>query len=156
MLHNLIPAYYLQIVSGKISRPRRQAILSVSEKLLAPLRKLDGPFASLEKKQVRHLEVVARECAGFFQRSSSCVEGRNGHLSLRHHNQHNISHQKLRALTVVHNFGVKRSDGTTAAERFFGHKPKDLFEHLLGRINLPARPAKRRSQPFSRPWLIAA
>ena len=156
MLQNLVPAYYLQIVSGKTPAQKRRTILSVSEKLLAPLRELDGPFAGLEKEQVRHLEMVARECAEFFQRSSSCVEGRNGHLSLRHHNQHNISHRKLQALTVVHNFGVERPDGTTAAERFFGHKPKDLFEHLLDRIDLPARPAKRRSRPVSQPWLIAA
>ena len=156
MLQHLIPAYYLHIAASKVPLPKRQTILAVVEKLLVPLRASDGPFASLDKEQVQHLESVAKECAGFFQRSSSCVEGRNGHLSLRHHSQHNISHRKLQALTVVHNFVVERPDGTTAAERFFGNKPKSLFKHLLDRIDLPARPAKRRSQPVSQPWLLAA
>ena len=156
MLQHLIPAYYLHIAASKVPLPKRRTILAVVEKLLVPLRASDGPFASLDKEQVQHLESVAKECAGFFQRSSSCVEGRNGHLSLRHHSQHNISHRKLQALTVVHNFVVERPDGTTAAERFFGNKPKSLFKHLLDRIDLPARPAKRRSQPVSQPWLLAA
>ena len=156
MLQNLIPAYYLLIAAGKAPISKRRAILSVSGKLLAPLRASEGPFTSLKNEQVRHLELVARECAGFFQRSSSCVEGRNGHLSLRHHSQHNISDRKLQALTVIHNFGVERPDGTTAAERFFGNKPENLFQHLLDQIDLPARPAKRRSQPTPQQWLVAA
>jgi hypothetical protein len=156
MLQHLIPAYYLYIAAGKAPVPKRRAILAVAEKLLAPLRAPDGPFASLDKEQVQQLESVAKECAGLFQRSSSCVEGRNGHLSLRHHSQHNISHWKLQALTVVHNFGVKRPDGTTAAERFFGNKPRSLFKYLLDQIDLPARPAKRRSQPIPQLQLLVA
>jgi len=37
--------------------------------------------------------------------------------------------------------------GTTAAEPFFGEKPRDLFEYLLDRLDLPGRPAQKRSQP---------
>ena len=157
MVQNLIPAFYLRYAAGKAKKAiDRKAILEVSEKLLAPLRDPDGPLSTLDKDHIRHLEMVARECAGFFQRSSSCVEGRNGQLALHHHSQHNISRRKLQTLTVVHNFFIKRPDGTTAAERFFGHKPRDLFEHLLARLDLPARPAKRRSQPAPQRWQIAA
>ena len=157
MRQNLIPACYLQYASGKAkTAERRQAMRAVSEQLLAPLRAPDGPFSVLDKDQVRHLESIAWECAGFFQRSSSCVEGRNGQLSLRHHNQHRIGPRKLQALTVVHNFFIKRPDGTTAAERFFGTKPKDLFNHLLDRIDLPARPAKHRPRPPPQSLLAVA
>ncbi len=157
MLQNLIPACYLQYAAGKAkTKEQRQAIRIVAEQLLAPLRVPDGPFSGLEKDQIRHLELVAKECAGIFQRSSSCVEGRNGQLSLRHHNQHRITPRKLQALTVVHNFFIKRPDGTTAAERFFGAKPKDLFNHLLDRIDLPSRPAKHRKRPLSEPLLDVA
>jgi hypothetical protein len=89
-------------------------------------------------------EALAWEWAGWFQRSSSCVEGRNGQLALRHHSLHRLSHRRLRALTALHNYWLKRPDGTTAAERFFGNKPADLFDWLLGRLPLPARPAQRR------------
>lgn len=157
MRQNLIPAYYLQYAAGKAkTAEQRQTIQAVIEKLLAPLRAPDGPFSVLDEDQVRRLELVAKECAGFFQRSSSCVEGRNGQLSLRHHNQHRIGPRKLQALTVVHNFFITRSDGTTAAERFFGIKPKALFNHLLDKIDLPARPARCRNRPPSKSLLAIA
>ena len=37
-------------------------------------------------------------------------------------------------LTVIHNFGIKRQDGTTAAERLFGEKFPDIFEWIVERI----------------------
>jgi hypothetical protein len=95
-------------------------------------------------------EVVKRVCAegvSRFVRSSSCVEGRNGQLSLHHHGCHALSPGKLKALTVLHNYFVERADGSTAAERFFGQKPAKLFEWLLERFPEPPRPAKRRQKP---------
>src|SRR5512142_2769781 len=83
--------------------------------------------------------------ADLFQRSSSCVEGRNGQLSLRHHHLHQLSPRKLKVLTILHNYLIRRPDGTTAAERFFGAKPQDLFEDVLDRLDVPARPAAPRS-----------
>ena len=157
MRQNLIPAYYLQYAAGKAkTAERRHAIQAVIEKLLVPLHEPDSPFSILNEDQVRHLELIAKECAGFFQRSSSCVEGRNGQLSLRHHNQHSIGPRKLQALTVVHNFFITRSDGTTAAERFFGTKPRVLFDYLLDNIDLPARPARSRCRPVLKSLLAIA
>ena len=98
---------------------------------------------SLAPDRLAHVERVVAECADLFQRSSSCVEGRNGQLSLQHHGLHRISASRLEALTVVHNFFIRRSDGTTAAQRFFGTKPEDLFDRLLG-LPKPSRPASSR------------
>ena len=95
-------------------------------------------------------EVVQRVCAegvSRFVRSSSCVEGRNGQLSLHHHGCHALSPGKLKALTVLHNYFLERADGSTAAQRFFGQRPADLFEWLLERFPEPPRPAKRRRKP---------
>ncbi len=75
---------------------------------------------------------------------SSCVEGRNGQLALRHHALHRLGDQKLNALKVVHNFHLRRRDGTIAAERFFGKAPKELFSYLLGRADLPGFAAQKR------------
>lgn len=88
---------------------------------------------------------VARESAELFQRSSSCVEGRNGHLALRHHSLHALSATRLEALTAVHNYFIRRPNDTTAAERFFGSLHGDLFQWLLDRLCLPARPAMKRA-----------
>ena len=82
--------------------------------------------------------------ADLFQRASSAVEGRNGQLSLRHHQLHLLSAARLEALTVMHNYFARRADGTTAAERFFAHAPRDLFESLLTVTTAPPRPAQRR------------
>ena len=82
------------------------------------------------------------------------MEGRNGQLALHHHSLHRLSDRKLASLTVAHNYYVKREDGTTAAERFFGAKPRDLFEYLLGQIDLPRRPASKRSEPMPKSYVL--
>lgn len=154
---HLIPAIYLSLVSEKTRDPeQRYTLLIESEELLAPLLSRDGPLGNLETTEKVVIETVARECAQLFQRSSSCVEGRNGQLALRHHSLHRISDRKLAALTTVHNYFINRKDGTTAAERFFGSKPRDLFEWLLDQVNLPGRPARKRSQPQRRAYLVQA
>ncbi len=72
------------------------------------------------------------------------VEGRNGQLSLKHHALHRFTLGKLQALTVLHNYLVRRADGTTAAERFYGTASRDLFAWLLDRLSIPARPRVHR------------
>jgi hypothetical protein len=94
----------------------------------------------LTKEQLRER---AHLCATLFQRSSSCVEGRNGHLALKHHALHQLSGRKLSVLTVLHNYFVRRADGSTAAERFYGQPPRDLFGWLLDHISFPTRPRGR-------------
>ncbi len=151
---NLIPAIYLHLVSKKVDCAAQQHQLQMqSERLLASLLARDGPFQGLDKEDLALIEKVSIECAQLFQRSSSCVEGRNGMLALFHHSLHRLSNRKLSALTTVHNYFVKRSDGTTAAERFFGSPPKDLFEWLLERVDIPGYPAQKRSQPNRKVYL---
>ena len=155
--NNLIPAIYLRLVSEKTPDPEQRAALQAqSDALLLPLAQSAGPLAGLEAAEKGVIETVARECAQLFQRASSCVEGRNGQLALRHHSLHRISKRKLAALTTVHNYFIERDDGTTAAERFFGAKPRDLFEYVLDRVNLPGRSAQKRSQPSLKAYLTQA
>ena len=153
--NHLIPGIYLDIVSKKAkTKEQREALRKKSGELLAPFQSEGGLFEELEKNEIIVIEQTALECAQLFQRSSSCVEGRNGHLALYHHSLHRLSDRKLEALTSVHNYFIKRNDGTTPAERFFGSKPGDMFEWLLDRINLPGRPAQKRSQPAPRSYLL--
>ena len=154
---NLIPGIYLHLVSEKVQDPgQRYALQGKSEELLMPLLSSDGPLADLQTEEKVMIETVGRECAQLFQRSSSCVEGRNGQLALRHHSLHRISNRKLAALTTVHNYFIERSDGTTAAERFFDSKPRDLFEWVLDQVDLPGRPAQKRLQPERKQYLAQA
>lgn len=144
----LVPAFYLEEFSRKApTAEKRAAVRETAAGLHALADERDGPLGALPPEVRGRVEATALECARLFQRSSSCVEGRNGVLSLRHHGLHRLGPRKLRALTVVHNFFIERADGTTAAERFFGRRPRDLFTYLLQALPPPARPAARRSAP---------
>jgi uncharacterized protein DUF6399 len=141
----LIPALYLQRVAEQAPAAERKAELRrKAQEVLAQASSADSPLQALPEQQRRCIEHTARRCAEMFVRSSSCVEGRNGQLALRHHSLHRLSDRKLAVLTTIHNYFLRRADGTTAAERFFGSKPQDLFEWILDCIDLPARPAKQR------------
>lgn len=90
------------------------------------------------------LRGVIGEWVGLFAPSSSGVEGRNSRLWLHRHGKCRLSESRLGALTVLHNYDSEREDGTTAAERFFGSKPRDLFTCLLeGDWELPGAAARR-------------
>lgn len=142
LMHNyLIPGYYLKQAAGKEREvDRRDDILQKAQKLLTIVDSLDDPYDEYSDCKMEKLKKAARDCAHLFQRSSSCVEGRNAQLALRHQGIHRLSDQQLKALTVVHNYYIKRRDGTTAAERLFEAKPNDLFEFLLNNVDYPVRP----------------
>jgi hypothetical protein len=62
-----------------------------------------------------------------------------------------LREQRLKALTVMHNYVVRRADGSTAAERFFGVKQRDAFAYWLERLpDLPRPAAKRPKQSPTR------
>jgi hypothetical protein len=147
VLNGLIPALYLQRAARKLPTPEGRAkVMTVYQPILERIRGPASELSKLPAEDRAKVERVAEQAADLFQRSSSCVEGRNGQLALRHHSLHRLSNSKLEALTVVHNYYLTRRDGTTAAERFFGAKPRDLFGWLVDRIDVPARPAAKRSK----------
>jgi len=145
LMHSrLIPGFYLQKVAEREKYPdRKEAIRQKSQELLSILQNRNGALSGCSDSEMDRMKRRARECAGLFQRSSSCVEGRNAQLSLRHHGMHRLSDRKLKALTVIHNYYLRRPDGTTAAERFFENKPIDMFEWLLDNMALPPRPRSK-------------
>ncbi len=157
VLTQLLPALYVERVAGRCTHAEdRQRLTALSAQLLEPLRQPTHPLQALAPTTRQHLEAVAAGCADLFQRSSSCVEGRNGHLSLYHHGSHRLSDRKLAALTALHNYYVRRPDGTTAAERFFGRAHPALFEQVLAHVDLPPPPRRKRPRPLKRPTLALA
>lgn len=145
---HLIPALYLERAAARSPRAAvRRRLRALSTQLLAPLRQPDHPLQALPSAERQRLEQMAGDCADLFQRSSSCVEGRNGQLALHHHGRHRLSDRKLAALTAVHNFYLRRPDGTTAAQRLFGRAHEALFAQVLTRMPPPPRPARRRPRP---------
>jgi hypothetical protein len=157
VLEPLVPALYLERAAARSANTEtRHRGRAMSTRLLDPLRQPAHPLQTLEPGLLAQVEPVAGTCADLFQRSSSCVEGRNGQLSLHHHGRHRLSDRKLAALTAVHNFHLRRTDGTTAAERFFGHAPELLFEQAIQRVPLPPRLRRGRPHPPKTAYLMPA
>ncbi len=146
MREELIPGLYLARVAEKASdAAQRHRLRELSRTILARARSPDGIWGTLRPDEQADVERKAQICADLFQRSSSCVEGRNSQLSLKHHALHLFTPRKLQALGVLHNYLLRRADGTTAAERFYGTAPNDVFAWLLNHLSIPARPRARRT-----------
>lgn len=147
VLRALVASLYLARAAGKASTAEARARIQAVSRSLREFVEGAAAWLALDRAVRDSLLKVAVDCADLFQRSSSCVEGRNGRLSLHHHGLHALSTTKLKALTVVHNYFLTRSDETTAAERFFGSPPADLFTWLVERVDGPPRPAAQRRKP---------
>ncbi|MEO0435052.1 MAG: DUF6399 domain-containing protein [Cyanobacteria bacterium J06656_5] len=107
---------------------------------------------ALDDSQREQWVLWCREFCAKYQRTSSAVEGRNGYLSKLHHARRGFSEQSLNVLTIIHNFDLKRHDGTTAAQRLFMHNFPDVFEWTLthvGELPMPRRSSKlQQSKPL--------
>ncbi|MEM8643011.1 MAG: DUF6399 domain-containing protein [Cyanobacteria bacterium P01_G01_bin.54] len=107
---------------------------------------LEQPITlQLEPKELERWVLWCRDFCAKYQRTSSAVEGRNGYLSKLHQAGRGFSEQSLKVLTILHNFDLKRPDGTTAAQRLFGYAFPNPFEWMLdhvGDLPMPRRSSK--------------
>jgi hypothetical protein len=137
----LIPAYYLDRVAPTRTVRDGEPLRELAERLRAPLFEPSGVLSALSPAAQDQLHAEAKRLAAVFQRSSSNVEGRNGYLSLRNHQLRGLDlPRKRECFTTMHNFFLTRPDGTTAAERFFGQKPRSMFEAILESVALAPAP----------------
>jgi hypothetical protein len=138
----LAEVYWRTQAERTSSSPLRQAYRVTHER--AHERLLAHPLTTgLHPQEVRRWQNWAQWMVTKFQRASSAVEGRNSVLSRMNHAQRAIPLRRLKVLTVVHNFGLHREDGSTAAERFFGEPCPDLFEWIVDHIDELPLPRNR-------------
>ena len=89
----LAPGLYLLRAADRArSANDKHAIRALAEHLLDDAR--SGPLAHLDATVRDHLECSIQGCLNLFVRASSCVEGRNGQLALRHHS---LSSSRIRS-----------------------------------------------------------
>jgi hypothetical protein len=137
----LIPSYYLDRVAGTRTVRDGEPLRELAERLRTPLFEPGGALSELSPEAQHRLHDEAKRFAAVFQRSSSNVEGRNGYLSLRSHQLRGLDlPRKRECFTTIHNFFLTRPDGTTAAERFFGQKPRSMFAAILESVELAPAP----------------
>lgn len=124
--NEVVASYYLRRLAQRCQNAKESKRLrDLSESIRAHARSPDSPWSQIPEPKRQFLEHKAQQAADVFQRSSSCVEGRNGQLSLRHHGLLELTPSKLRALRTIHNYVIQRSDEKTSEERFFAIKPRD-------------------------------
>ena len=100
------------------------------------------------------MEKQAQRAADVFKRSSSCVEGRNVQLSLRHHGLRELTASKLRALRTIHNYVIRRPEESkrpvdVRRMRYGGPFSSPVVDVVLRRI-ICARAGERCEYEFLR------
>ena len=144
--NHLIPAAYLERVARQSEPAERRRTLQ------ARAVQLRAGVSQIPLDRLSGLQAVADACIHVFQRSSSCVEGRNGRLSQYHHALRGLTVLRQNTLTVLHNYLPSQSGEPTPAERFFGARPADLVGTLLEQLPDPPRPARsRKNDPLAQP-----
>jgi hypothetical protein len=137
----LIPSSYLDRVAETRTIEGGKPLRELAEGLRAPLFEPGSVLSALSPEVQNQLCDEAKRLATVFQRSSSNVEGRNGYLSLRSHQLRGLDlPRKRECFTAIHNFFLTRPDRTTAAERFFGQKPRSMFAAILESVELAPAP----------------
>ena len=145
LLSVLLPWVYWLQQANKTRQPalkhRYQQAASCAYDLL-----FEHPLTlSLDPADLERWVLWSQDFCTKYQRTSSAVEGRNGYLAKLHCAGRGFSEQSLKALTIIHNFDLKRPDGSTAAQRLFGYPFPDLFEWLLknaGDLPMPRKSSK--------------
>ena len=122
----------LRIIEKSIQQYEQHSITKILEKLLP--------------QQLQEYQLWAEHVARSFQRASSQVEGRNGYLAFIHKANRGLSEQRLKVLTVIHNFDTRSYDNKTPAERLFKREFPDLFEFVLQNVTPFPEPRRRRPQ----------
>jgi len=137
----LISSYSLERVASPQTGTPGEPLRALAEPLRTPLLASGGALEALSPAEQNQRKAQAATLAEGFQRSSSNVEGRHGDLSLRHHQRRGLDRARKRAcLTAGHNFLLTRPAGTTAAERFFGQKPRSMLAAILDSVAIPPAP----------------
>lgn len=140
LLGQLLPTVYWQLQLNKTKSRSLRRIYRQAHRRTHQALQHHGFTATLTDEEFDYWQEWARQMAGKFHRASSAVEGRNGYLSLRHHAARGFGHNHLQVLTVIHNFDLKRADGTTAAQRLFGRQFPNLFAWVMERMGELPRP----------------
>ena len=87
-----------------------------------------------------------------YQRTTSAIEGRNARLTHYYFATRGVRASHVTALTVLHNFWIRREDNSSAATRLCGTEFPDMFDWLLK--YMPEMPLPRKAKP--RPLSLVA
>ena len=146
LLYKLLPTIYWDQQLKKTRNKSMRTIYKQSFELSLN-RLLSDPLSkTIDSDLYKEYESWANLFSSYFQRTTAAVEGRNGILSQYVHATRGLSEQRLNSLTVINNYYIQRSDGSTALERFANIKPDCLIEFLMENIGELALPRKHKKK----------
>ena len=155
----LLPLMYWHHQQEKTQHPAHRQRYREAWQQAVEAWEADPFWSELSQSERERWQAWAHWMVRQFHRSSSALEGRNGCLSQMYHTGRGLTPARLKALTVIHNYGIRRSDGTTAAQRLFEVPFPDLFEELIGQMGALPLPRKSRQRlrpnPLLRPLVPA-
>ena len=154
LIYTLLPTVYWYQQQHKTQNPKQREKYHQAWLRAVQALQTDAFTANLPENELQRWLEWAEWMARQFHRSSSAVEGRNGYLSQMYHNGRGLTEKRLRALTVIHNYGLKRVDGTTAAMRLFGQEFPDLFSWLVAEMGELPLPRKGRQRAIHNPLFL--
>jgi hypothetical protein len=152
LLERLLPTVYWQAQVSKTTTPTLKSAYQHAFDAARQTLHQHPITATLSGEDFATWQAWATDWVARFQRASSPVEGRNGYLSQLNHCARGTPVRRLKVLTVIHNFDLKRADGTTAAERLFGTPFPDVFDWVMERMG--ALPMPRKARIPSKPKLL--
>ena len=148
-----LPYVYWQIQLNRTQAKLRNHDLRIYYKQRLEKAKQNGYANELTQNiaanRQEELLLMAHKLAISFQRASSQTEGRNGYLAFVNHAHKGFPKGRLEILTVIHNYDIKRKDGTTPAKRLFGKDFPDLFEFLCQNVTGFKEPRARKNKSFN-------
>lgn len=154
LTHTLLPVIYWHQQWQKTKNPKQREKYKQAWQRAVHALQADAFSATLSESELERWLAWAGWMTRKFHRSSSAVEGRNGFLSQMYHNGRGLTEKRLRALTVIHNYGIKRLDGTTAAMRLFDREFPDLFSWLITEMGVLPLPRKGRKRVMHNPLFL--
>lgn len=156
LIHILLPVVYWYHQRHKTQNSESREKYQLAWEKASETLKSHTYSATLSESELQRWLTWSEWIVQQFHRSSSAVEGRNGCLSKMYQNGRGLSKSRLKALTVIHNYGLKRQDGSTAAERLFETKFPDLLTWILGQMGELPLPRKGRKRINLDPLILLA
>jgi hypothetical protein len=150
LLERLLPTVYWQAQLDKTKTPTLKSAYQCAFNQARRDLHQHPLTAALADEVFARWQAWASDWVGKFQRASSPVEGRNGYLSQINQCARGTPTQRLKVLTVIHNFDLQRADKTTAAERLFGTPFPDLFDWVVDHMGALPMPRKARTPKASK------
>ena len=142
-----LPSYALARLAETRTVEGGTPLRAIAERLRPPLFEPGSVVSALRPAAHQQLGTEAKRLATVWQRSRAHGEGRTGSWSLRSQQRRGLALPRTHAgFPTMHHVFLTRPDGTTAAQRFCGQKPRSMCAAIVASVALapaPLRPPRK-------------